>query len=207
VDSPVLSDVPPPIAKCNYPNGSADHTPKWKKAVEIIGAVSTLGLLVVNIFLMLSTQHSVNVAEKALRATNAGIIRPEVGLSRDTLNVTFHNIGKGSIRQVEAKYRITWERMPGEEPIWVSEWKSYKAAVEKAEEGEPNDTIIPGFRIPDDWNAYIHSQTAIKADGVIRYNDGFDEIPTYPFCVMTAGGGMVQCNELAVHLHSLPPQH
>jgi hypothetical protein len=144
---------------------------------------------------------------RLLRATNAGVLKPELGLSRDTINLTFHNIGKGSVRKIAAKYRITWEHLPDESPIWASEWKSYAAAVEQAGEGEPNETIIPGFRIPEDWNAYIHSQTAIKVDGTAGYSDGFDNIPTHPFCIMTTGGGMIQCDGLAVYLHSLPPQH
>jgi len=207
VDSSILTNVPPSIAKCNYPNGGEDRTPTWKKAVELIVAISTLGLLVVNIFLMFSTKHSVEISEKALRSASAGIIRPELGLSRDTINVVFHNIGKGSVREVDARYKITWESIPDEKSIWVSDWKSYNSAVDQAGEGRPNETVIPRFRIPDDWNNYIHSQNAIKVDGIVQYNDGFDNIPPHPFCIMTSGGGMFQCDGLEAYLRSLPPQH
>lgn len=66
VDSAIAANVPPAIAECKYPYRSKDETPIWKKAVEITLAVSTAGLLLVNIFLWLSTDKSANTAHDAL---------------------------------------------------------------------------------------------------------------------------------------------
>jgi hypothetical protein len=55
-------------------NGRKDDTPPWKKRAEIAIAIGTVGLLIVNIFQMRSTQKASETADKTFKLT----FRPRV---------------------------------------------------------------------------------------------------------------------------------
>jgi len=69
VNSLISTDVPPSPPQCKYPEGGKEHTPTWKKVVEITLAVSTAGLLLVNVFLWVSTNTAATAAKDSAKAT------------------------------------------------------------------------------------------------------------------------------------------
>jgi hypothetical protein len=97
----VVSQVPPPPSERNDTNRSKDPTPRWKKIAEIAVAVSTLGLLIVNIFQSRATRDAAdaakNAADSAVAANRPWIVADSPPQHKRTIqeaNLEWRNAGK-----------------------------------------------------------------------------------------------------------------
>jgi hypothetical protein len=112
--NPVCSYVPPTITKCEYAERGKEAAPNWKKFAEIIVAISTFGLLLVNVFLLPSTKKAADSAQKTadftartMRVDQRAWIAPRVVnqiVAQDqplAVTIQFDNTGKTPATHVE----------------------------------------------------------------------------------------------------------
>jgi hypothetical protein len=71
--SPIIPDIPPAPPQSNTPKEGKDDTPPWKKRAEIAAVLIALGLLVVNICQMRSTEKAATAAETANKNAQAAL--------------------------------------------------------------------------------------------------------------------------------------
>jgi hypothetical protein len=150
------------------------------------------------------TGGALDLNKKLVKGTFAAVIIPDIGFDANdsTVNVVLANHGK-AITNTWARYEIVQESLPDERPVRFH--RQYDVADSVVREGDaPNHYyVIDGFT-KQDLDLYRASQEGIKVNGTFRYDDGFGEIITKDFCMITTAFGRFPCDGLARYIHSLP---
>jgi hypothetical protein len=147
------------------------------------------------------TQDALLLNREVVRADLGAYVDADMGFAAlgNTVNVGFVNHGKTNTT-LTAHYEITIESLPGESPLRTVTSENITDFVPR--EGEPampnHFYEINGF----DLEAYRAVKQAIRVSGTFRYDDGFGEIFSKQFCLVTSNFGTMECGD-GVHRYLL----
>lgn len=77
-DCLILHNVPPSLGQRANPDRDKDDTPKWKKRADVSIAIGTIGLLLVNVFLLFATKNATRIASRQLEMADRPWLRDDV---------------------------------------------------------------------------------------------------------------------------------
>ena len=207
-------------------NASTDKPPKrdpwWKPAAamaQVIIALVTLGLLVVNIYQMRATKKAAKAAIEAntltrtlLKGSYSDFINVDMGMTipqndqslrHGTVNVGFENRGKMGTT-LHSKYTMTIITIPDKQFLRFVVTDDRIDRVGRQGEGPmPNHYYPLKNLIPQDIPLLQAGFEAVKIEGTMEYDDGFGDLITTPICKITRGfstGAALPCDEIDAYL-------
>ena len=199
--------TPTPEEQREIRESHRDERDRKRLGWEIVTAVALCAYTVLTLIVICFTNQSLKLSKNALKASNAGVIVPDIGLSGDVLNVVFINRGKGNVVKFSTRYKITQERLPGESYIWTSEWIPAQHDLIQPDKGPNNYTVLDGFEKAD-WDLFLKQGEAMRVEGTFQYDNGFDETIRQSFCLVLIGQNQAfPCEDLQARLRfNLPPE-
>lgn len=81
IESAIVSQVTPARTQTHRTDERKDYTPRWKKIAESVVALGTLGLLIVDIFLMCSTKKAADTGATQLELSQRPWVIPLVSIA------------------------------------------------------------------------------------------------------------------------------
>lgn len=199
---------PPPITPPQAEQSGGDHTPPWKKKLEISAVWIPFALLVVNILALCATNKAANAARTAaeaalaqtvllseqLEATQSAMVNafepsrsgPYLDDTTFHFNLRFKNTGKGIAHNVNTELQITWKTLPTEASIGTPvPWNV--SIGELPPIVDPNDRGIDKTMVitvkPDQLKAIDAMKETIWIQGTISFDNGFRKaLISQPVC-------------------------
>ncbi len=156
------------------------------------------------------TESALKLNKDMIKATYASVVVPDIGFAMDisgfgTANVGFVNHGK-AITNITAQYDVTQESLPDEKRMGFSKSFTIKDSIVRENEGPNHYTVIDGFS-KRDLDLYKASREGIRVSGTFQYDNGFGDVITNNFCLVSAAfNSAIKCSEIVRYMHSLPPQ-
>jgi hypothetical protein len=121
VASSLVSQTPSILPQQNQSDGSKNGRPVWEKAA----AIGTLGLLVVNIFLWLSTKKAADAAKESadlqrtvVEGTQAATLMSFQHLEDNFLHFGVWNMGGVSAKKVVVNLEVILAELPSNQILW-----------------------------------------------------------------------------------------
>ncbi len=216
--------IPPTPSQGSDTNGRKDYTPPWKKRAEIAIAVGTVGLLVINIFLMFSTKKSADTQE---RSFNLAIRRAEdsdqakltmtgsISVASKVFDFAIANNGNVSAHNFRAHIELSLNSLPDNKRVALltafdvsKDDFSKSEAVEKFMSFEELDKTT--------WDKIINYDYSLVEISTISYENGFSHqrhsnpclamvwVPSPNDPQNRAHGSGIDCDRLAQWLESIP---
>jgi hypothetical protein len=155
------------------------------------------------------TQGALDLNKRLIKTAQAASITAEMGFAGkgSTVNIGFANHGKTATTLL-AHYDITLESLPSEKQLRIVGSETVTDSIPR--EGEPKMPNhfyeIDGFT-GEDLALYRSSQEGIRISGTFQYDDGFGEIISKQFCLVSASFQVMECgNGVRRYILSLSPQ-
>ncbi len=203
-------------------NQSSKRDPWWKPAAaiaQVIIALVTLGLLLVNLYQMKATKKTAKAAIDAnkltrtlLKGSYSDFINVDIGMSipqtpqselHTILNIGFENHGKMETT-LHSQYTITIITIPDKAFLrFVAKDEKTDRVPRQGESPMPNHYYKLRHLIPQDIPFLQSGYEAIKIEGTMEYDDGFGEIISTPICKISRGpsvGAALPCDEVDAYL-------
>jgi hypothetical protein len=194
-------------------NWSKDNAPFRKKVYEWGVAAGTIGLLVVNIFLMRYTREAANAAKESAdlsrqiaEGQNAAFFNIAIdftGEGRGELTVNMRNDGKVIGEIVSGQITVYRESMPSLRKIGEAQIFPVKQSVlVRPGDGNPESVQIIGF----DRSSYMAHTEGIHVEIVYQYKNGFGKVIPQSLCFvnwdMPPGHAVnsIPCDDVPFHI-------
>jgi hypothetical protein len=189
--SVIITNIPPAPPQSHIPKWGKDETPPWKKGAEIAAVAIALGLLIVNIFQMRSTQKSADSADRTMKvayrprllligidprvkSSPAGI-EPALDQQRLTVQIILPNTGPFSARNVRFfRYSNVSARDQIKKGIYEELFGELKAIPPKVENYNPGMVIVGTKTVTDSEIRELKSGTLWATFSIlVQYDDDF----------------------------------
>jgi hypothetical protein len=188
IGSSVGSQIPPPLSLQNQSDMRKDNTPLWEKGAAITIAAGTIGLLVINIFLLRATKQSADAAKNAnelthqvLSGTQGAVFQMLIDFNKPLkknpwVGPSFMNIGKIPARNFKGVCEFLRVDSKGE-------------IIQSEKQTSTDDTIPVGFAftcmfpvVPPHKDLSEYRSETFRATATIAYDDGFGSRREQQFC-------------------------
>jgi hypothetical protein len=190
----IITEVRPSNQNADNTNGSKQHTPLWEKLAASAVALGTLGLLVVNIFLLRTTKISTDAAKSAAKTASDQFsltkrhaedideavfrVQASMAIGTNTIIVPFVNDGIATARHFRAHLEFSQNSVRENKQIALL--ATYD--VDRDEIRGKSSVGEQRFTVPNiNWNR-LYVDSALIVSGTMQYDDGFDRIVNTPFC-------------------------
>jgi hypothetical protein len=191
-----ISQVPSLPPQQNQPDRNTDNAPAWEKWAAISIAAGTIGLLVVNIFLMSSTKKAANAATSAAETAENSFqlerrraedsdeaicnVRGDLVIGETIEHLSISNSGKVPAHKVRAHIEISRNSLPTNQRLTLFQ------SLDISEDELRADPIVKDIPLSGfggaDWRSMRELREAIVISGTISYENGFGSNRNKSFC-------------------------
>jgi hypothetical protein len=209
----VISQNPLTSLQQNRPSARKD-APMWEKWAAIAVAAGTIGLLLVNIYQMRSTEKAAVAARSAADTAERSFalakrhaedtdeatcsVRPDIELGGTFETISISNSGKSNARNLSVHMEVSQNTFPDNKIIFP-----FQTLDIASDEIRPNASIVRRLIIPNiDWQQLYKRRAGLVVSGTIQYDNGFDRLRRNEFCEAI----LIQPGRDAIPSMNLPPQ-